>query len=152
MFTQLLSRRAPASLADIAPLGLRIALGAIFIMYGYAKSTGFGVAGVSKTLGGIGFPAPELFAYILMYEEVVTGIAIILGALTYCTTLFQLVVSVIAGVFIHLPKGFSADDGGYEFVLLIGAVALSLFITGPGKYSVDTRLARKGSVAPETST
>ena len=138
--TSLLFKKCSPAWTDYGLLALRIAMGAIFIMHGYAKITGFGVAGVSKMLGGIGFPAPELFAYLLMYGEVATGIAIILGALTYWASLFQLVVAIVAGVFVHFPKGFSVGDGGYEFVMLLGAAAFLLLTSGPGKYSVDAKM------------
>jgi putative oxidoreductase len=40
----------------------------------------------------------------------------------------------------HLDKGFFTQKGGYEFPLLIGAVALGIAFTGPGKLSVDAAL------------
>lgn len=143
MFQSLFSYRPFSPYADFAPLVLRLALGVIFVMHGYAKITGFGAAGVSKMLAGIGFPLPTMFAYILMYGEVITGIAIIVGVCTYFSALFQLIVAFVAGFFVHLPKGFSVSGGGYEFVMLIGAAALALVLTGPGKYSIDALLCRE---------
>ncbi len=140
MLHALMSRTAPAAWADYAPLVLRVVLGIIFFMHGYAKITMMGVDKVSGMLAGIGFPAPALFAYILMYGETIGGMLLIVGVLTYWVSLFNIVVAFVAGFFVHLSKGFFINEGGYEFILLIGAASVALFITGPGKYSVDAHL------------
>ncbi|BAS11665.1 hypothetical protein AHiyo4_50870 [Arthrobacter sp. Hiyo4] len=47
---------------------------------------------------------------------------------------------------VHASAGVFADKGGYELVLLLGAAALALALTGAGSVSVDRILfARKGS-------
>jgi hypothetical protein len=48
----------------------------------------------------------------------------------------------VAFLVVHLAKGFSAGQGGYEFVLLIGTVLFVIAIRGGGPYSVDRPSAR----------
>jgi len=43
----------------------------------------------------------------------------------------------IALLFYHLPKGYAAGGGGYEYVLLIGAVLFVISMRGGGPYSAD---------------
>jgi putative oxidoreductase len=38
---------------------------------------------------------------------------------------------------VHAAAGVFADKGGYELVLLLGAAALALALTGAGRISVD---------------
>jgi len=44
---------------------------------------------------------------------------------------------IIALLFVHLAKGYAAGGGGYEYVLLIGAICFLIAIRGGGPYSVD---------------
>jgi putative oxidoreductase len=43
----------------------------------------------------------------------------------------------IAFLVVHMSKGFSAGQGGYEYVLLLGVVLFSIAIRGAGPYSLD---------------
>jgi len=49
----------------------------------------------------------------------------------------------VAVVQVHLPAGFFWTNGGYEYPLLWGIVALSFVIRGGGRYSVDGLIARE---------
>src|SRR3989344_768172 len=111
---------------DSAPLLLRLAAGAIFLVHGWQKLT-MGVAGVAGFLGQLGFPAPEFFA-------------LILGVLTRFAAALSSIVALVALLTVHLSKGFFVNEGGYEFIELILAASLALLITGAGKYSLDRTL------------
>ncbi|HEX2792617.1 MAG TPA: DoxX family protein [Candidatus Paceibacterota bacterium] len=122
-----------------APFALRIAVGLVFVMHGWMKLQG-GLPGVTGMLGGIGFPMPEAFAVLLIAAELAGGILLILGAFTTWAALVLTVVSFIALVTVHIANGFFVNQGGYEFILLILAVCISLMVTGAGKWSVDSLL------------
>lgn len=124
---------------DYAPLVLRLALGAVFAMHGYQKVFSIGHEGVAGFLGSLSIPLPSLMAYILAYGELVGGVFLILGFLTHWAAKFATVVAIVAFFTVHVSKGFFISDGGYEFIILIGAAAISLMITGAGKYSLDAR-------------
>jgi putative oxidoreductase len=125
----------------VAPLFLRVSLGAIFLTHGWQKFVG-GVPGVAGFLGSLGFPAPEVFAVLLIAIEIVGGALLILGAYTHWVAKALAAVALIAIITVHFKNGFNGP-GGYEYVLLMLAAAVSLMITGAGKWSVDHALAKK---------
>ncbi len=128
---------------DVAPLVLRLVTGAIFLGHGWQK-VGMGLPGVTGFLGGLGFPAPEVFAVLLIAAEVLGGIFLILGAYTHWTAKILAFVALVALVTVHLKNGFMGP-GGYEFILLILAASVSLMITGAGKYSLDRKVLKMHS-------
>lgn len=125
--------------ADWAPLVLRVALGTVFFMHGYQKVFQTGVENVAGFLGSLSIPLPEFMAYILSYGELVGGALLIVGFLTHWAAKFATIVAVVAFFTVHVKNGFFISDGGTEFIILIGAAAVSLMITGAGKYSLDAR-------------
>jgi putative oxidoreductase len=42
-----------------------------------------------------------------------------------------------------LPKGYHIGAGGYEYVLLIGVVLLTIAMRGGGPYSVDAKIGKE---------
>ena len=122
---------------DWAPLVLRVALGSVFAWHGYDKIFTTGLPGVSGFLGSLGIPLPEVMAYILAYGELIGGIFLIAGFLTHWVAKFDVIVAVVAFSTVHMSKGFSVAGGGYEYIMRIFAAAVSLLITGAGKYSLD---------------
>jgi putative oxidoreductase len=122
---------------DLAYAVLRVALGVIFVYHGYDKVFTKGVEGIAGFLGSLGFPLPMLMSYILSYGELIAGLMLIAGAFTHWASKYALVVGIVAWVTVHLANGFSAQTGGYEFIMLITAVSLAVMAFGPGKYSMD---------------
>lgn len=127
---------------DVAPLILRVVLGAIFLVHGYQKLQQ-GVPAVSGFVASIGFPFPGLFAVLLIAAEVLGGIFLILGVFTHWSAKILTFVAIVALVTVHLKNGFTGP-GGYEFILLILVATLSVMITGAGKYSLDAKMKKKG--------
>ncbi|MGB4076262.1 MAG: DoxX family protein [Minisyncoccia bacterium] len=124
-----------------APAFLRVVTGAIFLAHGWQKVEG-GVPGVSGFLGGLGFPAPEFFAIVLIVAEVGGGILLILGAWTHWVAKILAFVALVALVTVHLKNGFTGT-GGYEYILLIFASSVSLMVSGAGKWSLDHKWLHK---------
>lgn len=143
MFKKLISCGCADSWGDIAPLILRVVLGIIFAWHGYDKVFVKGMPAIGGFLGSLGIPLPELMAYILAYGELLGGIMLILGLLTHWVAKFDIIVALVAFVTVHMSKGFAVGGGGYEFIILIGAAAVSLMITGAGKYSLDAMWFKK---------
>lgn len=126
---------------DLAPLFLRVVTGLVFAMHGWQKLQ-MGVPGVAGFLGGLGFPAPELFAVLLIAAELGGGILLIIGAYTHWVAKMLAFVSLVALLTVHVSKGFFVSEGGYEFILLLLAASISVMVTGAGKWSVDAKMKR----------
>lgn len=126
------------ALASLAPFVLRIATGLIFFMHGWQKLSG-GVDGVTGFLGSLGFPAPAVFAVLLIAAEVAGGALLILGLWTGIAARVLALVAVIAWITVHLGNGFFIGVGGYEFIMLIFASCVALAITGPGRWALGNR-------------
>ena len=121
---------------------LRVVVGIVFIYHGYDKLFGSGIAGTTGFFTQIGAPLPGVTAPLVGVLEFAGGVALVLGVLTRLTAAL-LAIDVLAALFlVHLPNGFSAQNGGYEFVLTLFAASLALALTGPGAYALDALLGR----------
>ncbi len=132
---------------DCAPLILRVATGLVFAMHGYQKFTN----GIDKTAGfldTLGFPMATAFAVILIAAELLGGIMLVLGLFTRYTAKILAIVAIVALFTVHIGKGFFIAKGGYEFILLILAATVSIMITGPGKWALDSMM-KKGMPAQQ---
>jgi len=67
---------------------------------------------------------------------------LVLGLLTRFGALNTFMVSLVAFLSVHISKGFFMSNGGFEYVLVLGAASLVLLLEGGGKYSVDKALTK----------
>jgi putative oxidoreductase len=119
---------------------LRVALGFLFAAHGFQKFNEWTIAGTQAAFTQMGVPAANLTAPLVAGLELAGGIALILGVLTRVVAAL-LAVNMIGALFlVHAAAGVFADKGGYELVLLLGAAALALALTGAGRVSVDRAL------------
>ena len=128
--------------ADIAPLLLRVATGAIFFLHGYLKVGD--VAGFSGFIGTLGVPAPEIIGPVVIWMEIIGGIVLALGLLTHWVAKILAIEMLVALFLVHWDKGFYVSNNGYEFALLLVVVLISLMVTGPGKWALDKMLFSRG--------
>jgi putative oxidoreductase len=84
-----------------------------------------------------------LWAYVIIFLELVGGICLIIGLFTRFFAAALAIEMLIALLVVHLPKGYAAGGGGYEYVLLIGAACFLIAIRGGGPYSVDRMVGRE---------
>jgi putative oxidoreductase len=84
-----------------------------------------------------------MWAYVIMFLESVGGVCLIIGLFTRFFAAALAIEMLIALLFVHLPRGYAAGAGGYEYVLLIGAVCLVIAIRGGGPYSVDRLIGKE---------
>jgi putative oxidoreductase len=129
---------------DIALLVLRLVLGGVFVAHGAQKLFGsFGGPGIEGTAGfheQIGIKPARPMAILAGLAEFVGGMLVIAGFLTPLAALALIVVMIVAIVKVHLRHGFFAASGGYEFNLVLIAVAAALLLAGSGAYSIDAAL------------
>ncbi len=127
-------------------LVLRVIFGALMAGHGAQKLFGAfgggGLAGTGQFLDSVGYHPGWLWALALGLTEFAGGLLLALGLFTRPAAL-AITIFMANAVLFHLPKGFFWSDGGFEYPLLWGIVALSFAVRGGGPYSLDTSLGRK---------
>lgn len=128
---------------------LRVVLGLVFFAHGAQKMLGwFGGFGFSGTMGfftaNLHIPAP--LALLAIAAEFFGGLGLIAGFLTRIAAFGIAVNMLVAIAMVHSAYGFfmnwsGAQRGeGFEFHLLVLAMAAFLMIRGAGAFSVDRAL------------
>jgi putative oxidoreductase len=130
---------------DTALLVLRLVVGVTFLLHGLDKVGG--LDGAQQFFDSLGIPASRLAATLVAVTETVGGILLIVGLLTPVAGLALAIDMLVAALTAHADKGFFADKGGYEFVLVLGAACVSLVMAGAGRFSADA-LALRGRRRP----
>ena len=129
---------------DLGLLVLRLGIGLSYMNYGLPKLTGgpaaWGELGQSMKYLGITF-APVVWGFLAAMSEFFGGLALVVGGLFRVATFFLICTMVVATVQ-HFGRGDGYGGGAFHSIEF-GIVCLSLFLMGPGKYSVDETLARK---------
>lgn len=135
-------------LAPLADPLVRITVGLFLMPHGAQKLFGwFGGYGLTATGqyfdATLGMRPGIVFATLAALVEFFGGLALVLGVLTRPAALAVAVFMAVA-LTVHLPNGFFWSDGGVEYPLMWGLVALAIFFRGADRYSLDARLARRG--------
>jgi putative oxidoreductase len=130
---------------------LRLAAGIMIFPHGLQKTFGwFGGAGFSAQMAGFEqMHIPAIFAFLAIMTEFLGGLGLILGALTRIAAL-GLAVDMTVGVYlVHWHNGFFMNwsghqkGEGFEFHILVVAMAIVLMARGGGAASVDRALAKR---------
>jgi putative oxidoreductase len=141
-----LARRAIATDESIAPMLLRVTLGAVMFPHGAQKLLGwFGGYGFEGTMGfltgQIGLPA--ILAVAVIFLEFFGSIALVLGLGTRAFAAGMIAIMAGAVATVHLQHGFfmnwsGAQGGeGFEYHLLVIGLSLALVVAGGGRWSID---------------
>jgi putative oxidoreductase len=138
-----------------APAVLRLALGAIIFPHGAQHALGwFGGYGFGGTLGWmtgtLGFPAP--LAALAIVTELVAPVLLVvgLGGRAAAAGLFALMVGAAGthtgnGFFMNWFGALPPGAEGFEYHLLVMAIAAAVMAEGSGAYSLDSWLAARRS-------
>ena len=128
-------------LTNVGLLALRVALGLVFLGHGAQKAFGAfggpGFAGATGFIGSLGFRPARFWAALAVGGELLAGALFVLGLFTPLAALLVLGTMAVAIAKVHGPKGFFAQNGGYEYNLVLIFAALALLLAGPGTYSLD---------------
>jgi len=117
-------------LNDVVFMGLRSALGVIFIAHGVSKFD----PGFTGFLNNIGLP-PEMQIPIAL-AELVPGILMIIGVLTRISA--ALLSIIMLGAIFHVKQAQNlTGQGGFEIDLILLASALVILVAGPGRISLS---------------
>ena len=129
---------------DLVLLVLRVVVGLLFVGHGTQKHFGwFGGHGLSGTAGffeNLGLRPGRLHALAGGLGEAGGGALLALGLLTPIGAAAIIGVMTVAIIVVHLSKGVWVTNGGYEYNLVLMAVAFALAGVGPGSWSLDDAL------------
>ncbi len=119
---------------------IRAAAGILLMPHGAQKLFGwFGGSGLDGTAGyfaaNLGLEPGIFWATLVALTEFLGGLFLAIGLLTR---------PVAVAVFkVHLANGFFWGNGGYEYPLMWGLIALAFVFRGGGAISVDARIGRE---------
>lgn len=99
-----------------------------------------GLDGVASWFDGMGMRPGNLHARFAAYGEVLAGIFLAVGFLTSFACLGFVGLMAVAAVTVHLKNGFFILDEGWEYVFILGVIAISIALLGPGGWSLDAAL------------
>jgi len=121
----------PALIADLSLLLIRLVVGFSFIVASRNKSKD-----IKKFARNNGMPVPV--AMLVMTAEMATGLALIFGVFTQIAAL-AIMLLMIGTMRLHIFKWKSpywAAKGGWEYDLMLFAMASIIFVFGGGKFEV----------------
>ncbi len=129
---------------DLALLLIRAWLGITFVLHGgqklFAWFGGGGIPGWARHLEDLGIHPGRFWAVLAGLGEFGGGLLIGLGLLTPLGALSIIITMVVAITAAAGKRGFWIENRGYEYNLLIIAVAVALILSGPGAYALDHTL------------
>lgn len=135
---------------DSAALVLRVLLGIVFFPHAMQKlTTLFGGFGFMGTMGFFTnkLGVPSVFAFLAIMAEGLGWLGLIAGFLTRLAAFGIGVNMVVAVYMLHWNNGFfmnwfgNQKGEGFEYHILVVAIALALILKGGGKWSIDKAIA-----------
>jgi putative oxidoreductase len=129
---------------NLGLLVLRLVIGLLFVGHGSQKLFGsFGGHGPQKTAAAfesLGLRPGRFMALAAGASELAGGALIALGLLTPLGAALVIAVMLTAVWTVHLEKGVWITEGGFEYNLVVVAVAFALAGVGAGEWSLDNIL------------
>jgi putative oxidoreductase len=129
---------------DLALLVLRVAVGIVIMAHGLLKlgwvGKGGSIAGVAGWFNGLGFRPGLFWAWVSVLAEAGGGLLTILGLGGPIGPSVVAADLVVVTIVAHVPKGFWAHEGGWEFPVAVAAGAFAIALIGNGRWSLDAAL------------
>jgi putative oxidoreductase len=129
---------------DIGLLLVRLVVGTTLAAHGAQKLFGWfggpGLSGAGAGFEALGFRPGRRHALTAGAVEIAGGLLLAIGLATPLAAAIVASVMIVAAVSAHLPRGFFAQDGGFEYNLVLGVAGLAPAFTGPGALSADAVL------------
>lgn len=126
---------------------IRFFTGLILMPHGAGKLFGwFGGRGIEGTAAGfakLGLEPALPLAYVVGVTEFFGGLLVVIGLLTRPAALGVAIIMAVSVFHVHLKNGFFWFNGGYEYPLLWGIVALAIVFCGGGALSVDRKIGKE---------
>jgi putative oxidoreductase len=124
-------------------LAARLLLATLFLIFGFRKLRDY--SGTVAQMVQLGVPTPVLAAVISIFMELPVAFTIAIGAFTRFSAALMALYTLGTALIGHrywTAKGadyVDSLDGFYKDLSIMGGFLL-LYITGPGKYSIDALL------------
>jgi len=123
---------------DYAMLLLRLWIGAMLIVHGSPKVSD----GATKLTGSVvkmGFPAPDVFAWLATLSEFGGGILLVLGLGVRPAAFFAATTMAVAAFIRHADDPF----GKKELALTYLVILIVFMIVGGGRFAIDAIIKRR---------
>jgi putative oxidoreductase len=129
---------------------LRLGLGIVMFPHGMQKVFGwfggYGFSGTFNFMTGMEH-IPAVFAILAIAAESLGSVALIVGVLSRVAAFGIGIEMIVAALMVHMKNGFFMNwsgrqaGEGFEFHVLMVAIATALIFIGGGKLSVDRAIA-----------
>ncbi|WP_424767652.1 DoxX family protein [Paenibacillus sp. sgz302251] len=120
---------------------VRVVVGLLFVAHGAQKLFGwfggYGPKGTGGWLESIGMKPGVAMAVVAGLMELVGGLLFTLGLLTPLAAALIVLTMLVAIVKVHAQNGLWSTGNGYEYNLVLVAIAVGVALTGAGAYSLD---------------
>jgi putative oxidoreductase len=129
-----------ADAVDLALLALRCVVGAVVLAHGINHVLGGGrIPGTARWFESLGMRPGVVHAWLASGTEIAAGVLLVLGLLTPLAAAGVVGVMVVAWIANHLGHGFFIfrPGEGWEYVMTLAVVALTIGALGPGSWSLD---------------
>jgi putative oxidoreductase len=130
---------------NLGLLILRVAVGLLFVGHGAQKLFGIwgghGLKGTAGFFEAIGLRPGHVHASAAGVMEFGGGALLALGLITPVASAALIAVMTAAVITVHWSKGLWSTGGGYEYNLVLAAVAFALAAIGAGAWSIDHALS-----------
>jgi len=130
-----------ADAIDFALLLLRCGVGAVMLAHGINHMRP-NIDGTAGWFGSMGMKPAKLHAWLATVTEIVGGILLVTGLLTPFAAAGVVGVMLVAWAINHRGNGFFIFNPGegWEYVMTLGIVGLTMGAIGPGAWSLDEAL------------
>jgi putative oxidoreductase len=125
---------------------IRFIVGVNLIPHGGQKLFGWFGGDMTKTIDGfasMGFEPAAFWTYLVAIVELFGGILVAIGFLTRPAAFAVVIFMAVAVFFVHWSSGFFWPEGGFEYPLMWGIIALAILFRGGGPLSVDRALGKE---------
>jgi putative oxidoreductase len=130
-----------ADAIDLALLLLRCGVGAVMLAHG-VNHIRPNIDGTAAWFGSMGMKPAKLHAWLASVTEIGAGLALFVGLLTPFAAAGVVGVMFVAWAINHRGNGFFIfrPGEGWEYVMTLGIVGLTMGTIGPGTWSLDEAL------------
>lgn len=123
---------------NIALLICRLAFGLMMAAHGYNKFfKGGKIAGTGRWFDSMGMKPGHVHALLAASTEMGAGLLFAAGLFTPFAAAGIIGLMTVAFWTVHKANGFFIIKEGWEYVVMIGVVAMLVSTIGPGEYSLD---------------